>query len=322
MTGKERFNTTLQFKEPDRPPHFEHIFELEEEAFGLSFPTDEELNDSTGISRLKLFERCSEIYTKIAEKFEWDAIIVWKPNIIYTDIIQSTYIYNPARYEFIPFLKKYLGDDIPVGGFIFGAVICIDSIKDYMQFAVDLLEDRGKLHKLAKEMYDNSLEHAKKLIDCGSDFISINSDFAFNSGSFLSPNDFAEFVTPHLKELVGYIKKQGIHVILHSDGNLMTILDQIIDIAPHVLHSIDPMAGMDIAEVKKLTYGKIALMGNVQCSYMQDGPIDKIKESANYAIDHGSKGGGYIFSTSNTIFKGIPLIHYEVMLDCLHKRFR
>jgi hypothetical protein len=38
MTGKQRFLKTLRFEQPDRLPHFEAMFELEGEAFGLQFP--------------------------------------------------------------------------------------------------------------------------------------------------------------------------------------------------------------------------------------------------------------------------------------------
>jgi hypothetical protein len=36
------------------------------------------------------------------------------------------------------------------------------------------------------------------------------------------------------------------------------------------------MAGMDIKQVKELTYGKMALMGNVQCSYLYDCSDERI----------------------------------------------
>ena len=75
------------------------------------------------------------------------------------------------------------------------------------------------------------------------------------------------------------------------------------------------MAGMDIAEVKRRTYGKLALMGNVQCNLLQDGPLAAIRASAEYCLNHAAPGGGYIFSTSNTIFPGMPLQHYEYMLQ-------
>jgi uroporphyrinogen decarboxylase len=113
-----------------------------------------------------------------------------------------------------------------------------------------------------------------------------------------------------------------VKVIFHSDGNLMPVLDQILDIGPEMLQSIDPLAGMDIAEVKRLTYGRMALMGNVQCDFLQEGPDEKIAESAKYAIRHGSPGGGYVYSSSNTIFRGLPLKNYVFMVDCLHRQFQ
>ena len=56
-------------------------------------------------------------------------------------------------------------------------------------------------------------------------------------------------------------------------------------------------------------------MGNVQCSLLQDGPDEAIRESARYCLDHASSGGGYIFGSSNTIFPGMPLENYERMLE-------
>jgi len=53
----------------------------------------------------------------------------------------------------------------------------------------------------------------------------------------------------------------------------------------------------------------------VQCNLLQDGPREAIRRSARYCLEHGSPGGGYIFSTSNTIFPGMPLENYEYMLE-------
>jgi len=33
------------------------------------------------------------------------------------------------------------------------------------------------------------------------------------------------------------------------------------------------------------------------------------------ALEHAAPGGGYVFSTSNTIFPGMPLKNYEYMLE-------
>lgn len=310
MTSRERFVKALRFEEPDRPPHFEMVFNLTQDAFGLDYPSEEEFIRASKIKREKLFAVCAEVYAKTIEKYKWDAVLVWNPAAR-----------NEVQYEFIPFLKKYLGSDIPVGSFVWESVISIDIIKDYTEFSVQLTEEPEKIHEWAKILLKEGIIHTQKLIDSGCEIFCIASDFAFNNAPFLSPKQFSEFIKPYLSEIVSYIKRQGGIVILHTDGNLMKILDDILDTAPDILQSIDPMAGMDIRLVKDITYKKIALMGNVQCSLLQDGSYAKIVESAKYCLDHASKGGGYIFSSSNSIFKGLPLKNYEIMLDYYWKRY-
>ena len=96
----------------------------------------------------------------------------------------------------------------------------------------------------------------------------------------------------------------------------MPILDQLIECSPHAIHSIDPMKGVDIAEVKKLTLEKgIAICGNVNCATIQTGTDDETRESALYALKHAKPGGGYIYCSSNCIFKGIKPEKYQVLLD-------
>ena len=321
MKRKERIDTALRFEQPDRPPHFEQLFELSEEAFGAPLPGTAEFEGAPPSERGRLFERAASAYAKIVEEFEWDAVLVYPPAAPapYADP-------NHVAYEFISYLKEYLrshfGEPVPVGGFLWDSLICIDKIKDYVDFSVKLYEDRQRLVDWAESICAEGLLHAGRLISAGADFVDVASDHAFNSGSFLSPADFAQLVAPYMARLTRYIQSRGAWVIMHTDGNIYGLMDQILEIRPDVLQSIDPMAGMDIKEVKRLTYGKVALMGNVQCSYLQDGPVEKVVESGRYCLEHAAPGGGYIFSSSNTIFKGVPLQNYRAMLSCLREAYK
>jgi uroporphyrinogen decarboxylase len=102
-------------------------------------------------------------------------------------------------------------------------------------------------------------------------------------------------------------------VIKHTDGNIMPILDQLVQANPHALHSLDPQAGIDIAEVKRLYGDKVCLIGNVNCGLLDTGTEQEVIDSARYALRHGMPGGGYIFSTSNCIYTGMPLSRYLLM---------
>jgi uroporphyrinogen decarboxylase len=114
----------------------------------------------------------------------------------------------------------------------------------------------------------------------------------------------------------------NLYAIKHTDGNIMPIIDQLIQCKPHALHSLDPQAKVDIAEVKK-QYGKdVCLIGNVNCGLLDTGTDQDCIESIRYALTHGMPGGGYIFSTSNCIYTGMRLARYELMLDIWRKEGR
>jgi uroporphyrinogen decarboxylase len=72
---------------------------------------------------------------------------------------------------------------------------------------------------------------------------------------------------------------------------------------------------VDIAEVKRRYGDRVCLIGNVDCGLLQTGTEAEAIGSTQYALQHGMPGGGYIFSTSNCIYTGLPLARYEVMLD-------
>jgi len=130
---------------------------------------------------------------------------------------------------------------------------------------------------------------------------------------------FSEFITPYLSKLIKGYRDMGFYAIKHTDGNIMPILDQLVQANPHALHSIDPQAGVDIKEVKRLYGDKICLIGNVNCGLLQTGTDEQVIESARYALRWGMPKYGYVFSTSNCVYTGMPLERYRLMLDVWRK---
>ena len=304
MTGKERIFQALRFEEPDRPPHFESMFELEYEAFGLRFPERTRWEACTRPQKERMIADCMAIYARIVDTYGWDALAVYWPW---------------GDPEGVAAAKRTFGERIAIGGMVGGGVWAIEAVTDWPQFAADLLEAPERIHEDAEARCRRALALIDRLVDAGADFVFMPHDVAFNAGPFISPGQFAEFVAPYWARMVRRVKDRGALAFIHTDGQIMPILDQLVGLGADCLQSLDPMAGVDIAAVKRLTYGKLALMGNVQCSLLQDGPDDAIRASARYCLEHGAPGGGYIFSTSNTVFPGMPLAHYEYMLEVFHE---
>ena len=75
MNGRERMQAVLDGRPTDRIPHFEMVFAIPEEAFGLSWPTTEEMNDALGTDRFPaVAERYFHIWDLVLDTYDWDCV--------------------------------------------------------------------------------------------------------------------------------------------------------------------------------------------------------------------------------------------------------
>ncbi len=301
MTGKERVMRMFDGKLPDKVPHFELDFQIGEEAFGIDKPSYDEIK-AAGNNVKPLLDRYFAFWDTVIEKYHWDAAF----------IPQS--FGGHYENELVHMIKDRYGDKIAVYDYNGDGTFWMLPGTEMMEFTVRLFEDRQSLHEEAKRKRDASIAYAEKQVKNGVDFICINSDYGYNQGPFISPAMFEELVTPYLKEIVDAIHSMGKKAMLHSDGDLREILDQLVSTGLDGYQSVDPQGHMDIAEVRK-QYPDLLLMGNVMCSMLQDENDEEIRRSVRYAFDSAKPGGRFIFSCSNCIFKGMPLASYEIMLD-------
>ncbi len=315
MLPRERFIHALERRPPipgQRVPHFELVFFLTMEAFGRVHPSHRYYAqwDQMEEKERELHRRdMADIFIMTAERYEHDAIFI-HPNpggveetIRLVDLIREK---TGDRY----FIMRH-GD----------ATFSIPDGEHMAAFSYRLVDEPEKVKAEAQQMVDEALARAeryRKHADqrgLGLDGFALCADYCLNTGPFLSPRRFAEFITPYLAKLIQGYRDLGFYVIKHTDGNIMPILDQLVQANPHALHSLDPQAGVDIAEIKRRYGDRICLIGNVNCGKLDTGTDDEVVESARYALSSGMPGGGYIFSTSNCIYTGMRLARYELMLD-------
>ncbi len=302
MNGRQRLQAVFDGRIPDKVPHMELVFQLEEEAFGLSWPGYEEMARETPAGRERCLGRYFEIWEKILSTYDWAGIPL--------PVDLNGYFAGRV----IPEGRKRFGDRIMIYDYNGQGTFWMLPGDEMMDFAIRLFEQPKELHEEARRKCDASIALAKVQVDQGVDFICINSDYGYNLGPFISPKKFSEFVTPYLAEIVDAIHGLGVKTILHSDGDLRLILAQLVSTGLDGYQSVDPQGHMDIAEVKRVYGDRLVLMGNVQASLLQEVDEEKIGESVRYCMTHGKPGGRYIFSSSNCIFKGMPLESYHLML--------
>ena len=287
-------------------PHFELVFFLTMETLGKVHPQHRNYSqwlqmrpDERNLHRRDM----ADLYIQTAERFNHSAIFL-HPN---PDTFEETC-------HLIDLIREKTGDRyflIRHGD----ATFWIPNGSGMNEFAFRLADEPEKLHAEAAQRVNNALQQAEKYrAHGGLDGFALCSDYCFNSGPFMSPSQFSEFVTPYLAKLIQGYRDMGFYTIKHTDGNIMPILDQLAQANPHALHSLDPQGGIDIAEIKRLYGHRIALCGNVNCAALDTGTDEDVIASTRYALKHGMPNGGYIFCTSNCVYTGMPLERYELML--------
>jgi len=303
----------LQGGTPDFVPTFELCFLETGAAFGMEFFQGEEYDGLSWAERRKLCRRNAELYIRIAERYEHSVIVPTHfPSTVF-----------PQRYDEMRQTAEYLRELENESHLILvhgDATYAIPDGEEVTAFVMRIADKPQEVHDQARAMVERRLAECETIMSWGTvDGFVLCSDYCFNSGPFLSPAMFGEFVAPYLKRLIGEQRRMGAYVIKHTDGNIMPIIDQLVECRPHALHSLDPMAGVDIAEVKRLYGTQVAICGNVNCALMQEGTAEEIERSAQYALQYGKPAGGYIFCTSNCVFPGMPLKSYDLMLDIWRK---
>lgn len=197
------------------------------------------------------------------------------------------------------------------------ATYAIPTGQAMVDFAAALVERPDEVKAEADRRVDAMLERGRRMIDGGLDGFALCADYCFNTGPFLRPSVFREFVTPYLTRLVQGYRQMGAYVIKHTDGNIMPIIEDLLAGEPHALHSLDTQGSdeMDLAAIKRDYGDRVCLMGGVNCGLMQTGTDEEVRADILHALRTLMPGGRYVFCTSNVAFKGMPAERYRMMLE-------
>jgi len=185
---------------------------------------------------------------------------------------------------------------------------------------IDYFEEPEFVHDLARTVIDYKIEVAETAIDLGADVVVSGDDYAHRQAPIMSVAHWEEYSLPYIDELVKAVHRKGVPHIKHTDGNIWSILDQMVDAGIDAIDPIEPIAGMDIGEVKERYGDRVAVIGNVDCTeILTHAPVEDVVDAVKETIAKASVGGGHILASSNSIHPGVRPENYKAMVDAARK---
>lgn len=185
---------------------------------------------------------------------------------------------------------------------------------------VDYLDDPDLAHSLAEMVIDYKVRLMRRAIQEGADVVVSGDDYATAKGMLMSPTHFREFILPYLKRSIDAAHEMGVPFIKHTDGNIWAIMDMLVEAGIDAIDPLEPLAGMDIGEVKARYGDRIAVIGNVDCSIvLTRGSREEVEEAVKETIAKAAPGGGFILASSNSIHPAVKPENYMAMVEAAQR---
>ena len=138
-------------------------------------------------------------------------------------------------------------------------------------------------------------------------------DLAYTEALIVSPEILRKHLFPWLEEMASIAHSASMPFIMHSDGDLTVVLDDLLALGLDALHPIEPKA-MDIRELKRTYGGKLALIGNVDLNVLGLGTPEETRQLVRELIRDIAPGGGFALSSSNSVTRYVKIENYRAML--------
>lgn len=170
-----------------------------------------------------------------------------------------------------------------------------------------------------RDMFDTFLDMCialySKIWDAGYHFDAISwpDDMGYKGRTFFSPEMYRKLLKPVHKRAVDWAHERGIYAHIHSCGNVMTLVDDLVEIGIDALNPIEVKSGMDPIYLKKKYGDKLVLHGGINAALWHD--RNAIIGEINRVVPILKRDGGYIFSSDHSIPNSVSAETFRTIVE-------
>jgi uroporphyrinogen decarboxylase len=218
-----------------------------------------------------------------------------------------------------PAILDAVTSDLPEGmrALVFSPVGVLENLVDligYDDLCFMLVDDRELVTDVAVRIGESLLGLYRQIVPHPAvGAVMANDDWGFKTQTMISPTDLREFVYPTHREIVRIARGAGKPVLLHSCGQLLEVMDDIIDdIGYDAKHSYE-----DIIEPVETVYdrwgARVAILGGIDVGFLCDSTPEEITRRCRAMLERASGRGGYALGSGNSIPHYVPDESYFAM---------
>lgn len=317
ISRRDDMVAALKCQPAARVPIWELSFNAWDAASGRRMVLGEEFTSMTAAAQEWALRSNAEIMAAVCEEFDYAAVTL--PNEFWEQAPGELAYYilpDVARLRLAELLRELIGNKVMlVAGT--GGVMCANYDVDFCQKLVDAPEE---IDALASNTLKRGIDTARKFRDVGVEAVLSSSDIADNAGPFFRPHHMKQFILPYLNDWADAAQSMGLFAILHTDGQITSLLKDIADTAVDAVQAIDPVAGMDMVEAKTIVGERLCLCGNIDCGLLISGTPQTVYDQTTTLLGRMLGRDGWALGASNAVQPEAPIAQYRAMIQAWRDR--
>ncbi|MCS7259931.1 MAG: hypothetical protein NZ765_04015 [Anaerolineae bacterium] len=172
---------------------------------------------------------------------------------------------------------------------------------------------------LDRILYEWNLPIIDQQIALGIDGFYFADDWGSKTSLLFSPAMWRRFIKPRMAICYQRVKEHGLVVGQHSDGNILKILPDLIEIGLDVFNPLEPQV-YDIYAVKEQYGDKLTFYGGIDVEHtLPHGTPREVRAEIFERAERLGRGGGYILQSSHTILDDVPMENIVAYIEACHE---
>jgi uroporphyrinogen-III decarboxylase len=205
-------------------------------------------------------------------------------------------------YDIFDLLNERAGERYSIHGEVTSPFDYFLHLFGFEETMVNLVKEPSRSKEILQRFTDGVKKIAVGQTHHKVDAIKISSPFA--GAGFISPEFYKKFVLPYESQIAQAVRALGVHVYTHTCGAINDRLETMVEAGVSGIECLDPppLGDVRLNEAKSRVGNQVFIKGNIDpVNVLLSETVETVRKDAEYRIEKGKPGGGFILSTACSI---------------------
>jgi uroporphyrinogen decarboxylase len=192
------------------------------------------------------------------------------------------------------------------------------------QFLTDLVLNPEFVTALMDRLLEINLAVTGRFLDVVGPYIQVirsGDDLATQKGPLMSPRSFRTLLKPHYKKYFDFVRsKTEAKIFFHSCGNVVDLLDDLIEIGVEIINPVQVSAMGDTAALKARFGDRVTFWGAIDSQrVLPFGSVADVEVEVRQRIRDLAPRGGYVLAAVHNIQPDVPPENIVAMAEATRR---